>query len=76
MAEQYQYRLKIEEPTSEWWLNLRNLMNDKEKNRKEINKIIKFLYEKSKETHCVPLSTIEKMIFSYDTNLTVENLFN
>lgn len=75
MAERYEYKLKIEEPTSEWWLNLRKLLNDKEGNKKEINKIIKFLFEKSKETHAVPIGVIERMIYSFDLNLTVESLF-
>ncbi len=75
MAVQYQYKVRIEEPTSPWWVNdIAPYLGDKEGNRKQLEKMCKLLWEKNKATHCVPLASIEKMLFRYHANVTVEQL--
>jgi predicted kinase len=75
MAVQYNYRLEIHEPTSEWWVkDIAPYLMDKEGNKNHLMKMAKFLYEKNKETHCVPLASIEKMLFRYQPNVTVDDL--
>jgi len=73
MAVQYQYRVEIEEPTSPWWVNdIAPYLGDKEGNRKQLLKMARFLYEKNQQSHKVPLASIEKMLFRYHYNVTVE----
>jgi predicted kinase len=75
MAFQYQYKFRIEEPTSPWWVNeIAPLLLDKEGNEFLIKKAAKFLWEKNQESHKVPLESIEKMLFRYHTNVTPEQL--
>ena len=75
MAVQYQYKVEIHEPTSPWWVNdIAPYLSDKEANKKQLLKAAKFLFEKNQETHKVPLASIEKMLFRYHTNVTVEQL--
>lgn len=75
MAVDYQYKVEIQEPTSPWWLNdIAPYLEDKEKNKKQLLKACKLLWEKNKTTHGVPLVNIEKMMFRYHYNVTVEQL--
>jgi predicted kinase len=75
MAVQYQYRVQIEEPTSPWWVNdIAPYLENKEKNRGQLEKMAKFLWEKNQLTHKVPLESIKKMLFRYHHNVTVEQL--
>lgn len=77
MAVQYQYRFEIEEPTSPWWVNdIAPYLADKEGNRAHLQKMARFLAEKSQQSHKVPLASIEKMLFRYHYNVTVEQLSN
>lgn len=77
MAVQYQYRVQIEEPTSPWWVNdIAPYLEDKEKNRKHLEKMCKILWEKNQSSHKVPLESIKKMLFRYHFNVTVEQLAN
>ena len=77
MAVQYQYRVQIEEPTSTWWVNdIAPYLDDKEKNKKQLEKMCKFLWELNQKTHKVPLESINKMLFRYHHNVTVEQLAN
>lgn len=77
MAVQYQYRVKIEEPTTTWWVNdIVPYLQNKEKNRKHLEKMCDFLWKKtlSPDRHEVPLASIKKMMFRYHYNVTVEQL--
>jgi predicted kinase len=75
MAVQYQYKVQIEEPTSPWWVNdIAPYLGDKEGNRKQLEKVCKLLWEKNQLSHKVPLASIEKMLFRYHYNVTVEQL--
>jgi hypothetical protein len=68
------YDIKIQEPTSERWLEIHELLQDKDKNIKELLVWAKKLAEGSKETHSVPLSAFERMIKRWHNNVTVEEL--
>lgn len=68
------YHISIEEPTSEWWLLIRVLLQDKRFYEKELKEWAKKLEEKSKETHSVPQWAIEKMMWRWHNNLTVEDI--
>ena len=75
MAVQYQYRVRIEEPTSPWWVNdIAPYLENKEANRKQLLAACKVLWQKNQESHMVPLPSIEKMLFRYHVNVTVEQL--
>ena len=75
MAVQYQYKVRIEEPTSPWWVNdIAPYLLDKEANRKQLLAACKVLWQKNQESHQVPLASIEKMLFRYHVNVTVEQL--
>lgn len=75
MAVQYQYRVQIEEPTSPWWVNdIAPYLENKEKNRGQLEKMAKLLWEKNQLTHKVPLESIKKMLFRYHHNVTAEQL--
>lgn len=77
LAVQYGYKVRIEEPTSPWWVNeIAPYLTDKVKNKKQLDKMAQFLAEKSKETHGVPLSAIERMIGKYQPNVTFDDLVN
>ena len=77
LAIKYQYELRIEEPTSPWWINdIAPYLGNKEKNRKHLEKMCLFLWEKNQLTHKVPLETIKKFMFRYAPNVTIEQLFN
>lgn len=75
MAVQYQYKVEIAEPTSPWWVNdIAPYLNDKQGNRKQLDKMCQLLFEKNQESHKVPLASIKKMLDRYHTNVTVEQL--
>lgn len=75
MAVQYQYRVRIEEPVSPWWVNdIAPLLTDKEANRDRLDELAKMLAEKSRDTHRVPYESIRKMLFRYQPNVTFEDL--
>lgn len=68
------YKICIEEPTSERWLEIRELLKDKRKNKKELKEWAKKLAEGSKETHSVPQWSIERMMWRWENDLTVEQI--
>lgn len=75
MAFQYQYFVQIEEPNSPWWVNdIAPFLGDKQKNKAQLEKAARMLWEKNLTSHEVPLKNIEKMLFRYHVNVTVEQL--
>jgi hypothetical protein len=75
MAYQYGYKVRIEEPTSPWWVNdIAPYLTDKEKYRDKLNLAAIFLAKKSEETHCVPLEAIQRMLARYVPNVTFDVL--
>lgn len=70
------YTIRIEEPTSPRWKEIRELLLDKRGNEKDLKEWAKKLEEGSKETHCVPFFAIERMMWRWKNNLTVEQILN
>ncbi len=57
------YDISIAEPTSEWWLEHRNMFHSKKANRVALKKFAQLLGEKN--THGVPPWIIERMIWKW-----------
>lgn len=75
MAVEHGYTIRIEEPTSPWWLNdIAPYLADKVTHRVKLREAVLFLHEKNKETHGVPLDTMQAMMDRYQPNVTVESL--
>ena len=70
------YNICIEEPTSDRWLEIRELLKAKKANKKALKEWAVKLAEGSKETHCVPFFAIEKMMWRWHNNLTVGEVLN
>jgi hypothetical protein len=68
------YTIEVQEPTSDRWKTIRELLLDKNKNRKALQDWAKKLAEGSKETHNVPVEAIERMMSRWTNNLTAEEL--
>lgn len=66
------YEIAFEEPTSDRWKAIRELLKDKRANKKELKEWSFKLAEGSKETHSVPQWSIEKMMWRWENDLTVE----
>lgn len=74
MAIAHGYSVRIEEPTSPWWLNdIAPYLTDKVTHREKLREAVVFLHEKNKETHGVPLDTMQAMMDRYQPNITVES---
>ena len=69
-----EYKICIEEPTSERWLEIRELLYTKKSNKKELKKWAEKLAEGSKETHKVPHFAIERMMWRWQCDLTVDQI--
>jgi hypothetical protein len=70
------YEIVIEEPTSPQWLEIRELLQDKRGNKKELKKWAKKLEEGSKEGHGVPAYAIERMMWRWENDLTIEQILS
>ena len=70
------YKICIEEPTSERWLEIRELLKAKKANKKALKDWAGKLAEGSKETHNVPFFAIEKMMWRWHSDLTVDDILN
>jgi len=70
------YEIEVREPTSEWWLEIRELLQDKKANKKALKNWAIELEERSKETHGVPAWSIEKMMWRWQNDITVEDIMN
>lgn len=66
------YKIRIEEPTSPWWLEIRELLRNKRANKKALKDWAVKLAEGSQETHNVPAFAIEKMMFRWECDLSPE----
>ncbi len=69
-----EYKICIEEPTSERWLEIRGLLQSKKSNKKELKEWAAKLAEGSKETHNVPHFAIERMMWRWQCDLTVDQI--
>jgi len=62
-AKQNGYNIKIEEPNPDWY-HWDTAFNPEA------------LYERNKKTHNVPLKSIQRMVNSYDHNVTIDDIIN
>lgn len=69
-----EYKICIEEPTSDRWLEIATLLQDKKRNKKELKSWAERLAEGSKETHNVPHWAIERMMWRWHCDLTVDEI--
>lgn len=70
------YKICIEEPTSEQWLAIAPLLQDTRANKKALKEWAARLAEGSLETHSVPAFAIEKMMWRWQCNLTVDQILS
>jgi hypothetical protein len=68
------YDIQIQEPTSDRWKIIRELLLDKKKNQKELSAWASRLAEGSKGIHNVPATAIEKMMSRWHNNMVVGDL--
>lgn len=66
------YEVSVEEPTSERWQEIRQLLRDKRGNKAALKAWARELEDGSKETHSVPAWAIERMMWRWIPDLTVE----
>lgn len=66
------YQIKIEEPTSDRWLEIRELLKNKRLNKKKLKQWALDLAEGSKQTHNVPFFAIERMMWRWECDLSPE----
>jgi len=70
------YDIRIEEPTSPQWLELKPLLYNKKANRQALKEWSEKLAEGSKETHGVPPWVIERRMWKWCNDMTVEQILN
>jgi hypothetical protein len=68
------YNIAIEEPTSDRWLEIRKLLENRRENKKALKEWALKLSEGSKETHDVPQWAIERMMWRWVNGLTVDQI--
>ncbi len=68
------YTCRVEEPTSERWLEIAELLRHKRDNKDALRAWAKVLEEGSKETHKVPFFAIERMMWRWWYDMTVEHI--
>jgi|LSQX01.2.fsa_nt_gb adenylate kinase family enzyme len=69
-----EYKICIEEPTSDRWAEIRQLLRDKKANKKLLKEWAKKLEEGSRETHSVPAYAIERMMWRWECDLNPEEV--
>ena len=68
------YEITVEEPTCPRWLEIREMLQDRKVNKKALKQWAKDLEEGSKESHSVPAYAIERMMWRWHNDLTVEQI--
>lgn len=68
------YEIRIEEPTSPQWAEIRPLLENKRGNKAALKEWAKKLEAGSKETHSVPFFAIERMMWRWENGLTPEKV--
>ncbi len=66
------YEIIIQEPDSPHWKEYRSFLANKYQNRDKISEFAQILADKN--SHGVPLNTIEKMLAQWDHNVTVKDI--
>jgi predicted kinase len=68
------YTVRFEEPTSPWWLEHAPLLRNKRENKAKLKEFALFLAKKSEESHCVPAWSLERMLWRWVPDITVETV--
>ena len=68
------YEIRIEEPTSPQWLAIRPLLYNKKANQQALKEWALKLAEGSKDTHGVPFFVVERRMWKWWNDLTVERI--
>lgn len=68
------YDISFEEPTSDRWKEIAQLLRSKRENKQALKDWAHKLEEGSKETHCVPFFAIEKMMWRWQCVLSVDDI--
>jgi hypothetical protein len=68
------YRIELREPTSPWWQEIRDLLQDKQTNAAGLDDWSGRLAQLSRQTHRVPQATIRRWMQSWRADLTVEGI--
>lgn len=68
------YRVELKEPDSPWWLEIKELMRGRPRTNPMLHRWAVRLSEMSRETHRVPLDTIQKWMSTWRVDLTVEDI--
>lgn len=77
LAVQHQYHVKLAEPDSPWWLELRVLLKYREYIRAELfDAWAQRLADATRDHHRVPASTIRHWMESWRHDITVEQIMN
>lgn len=68
------YEVSFEEPTSPWWLEIRELLKRKRDNEEKLKAWAVELAKKSESTHNVPFWAIEGMMWRWENHITPESV--
>ncbi len=68
------YEIRIEQPESPWWLEIRRLLEDKHANKELLYTWARKLEAMSRKTHRVPLSLFLRRINAWRNDINVENI--
>lgn len=68
------YEVEFCEPDTNWWLEIRTLLRDKEKNADELERWARKLAHMSRATHRVGVATFRRRIERWIPDITVEHI--
>jgi predicted kinase len=68
------YKVVLQEPESEWWQEIRELLKYKRQIRLALDEWAERLYRKSRETHCVALAEIRRSMENFRPEVTIEDI--
>jgi hypothetical protein len=68
------YEVRLQEPESEWWQEIRVLLKYKKVTREILYEWADRLAAKSRETHRVPVETIRHWMDKWRHDLTIEQI--
>jgi hypothetical protein len=70
------YEVVLQEPESEWWQEIRELLKYKHLIRLALDEWAQRLYRKSRATHCVALKEIRRSMENWRVDVTIEDILN
>jgi hypothetical protein len=84
MGEEAGYKILVQEPTSQWWIDHQHMLRDKQKFGRELEDFARFLagfhqgmeakYGAKGNQHGVPLQVIRNMIRGWECDLTIDDI--